>query len=91
MKPIGYSNKKPGDESTDIVPVFDLTSAQAVTHVQATAAAALVKKLEKELSAAQDRLDQIQTKCTHHVHRDEGGFPYDQRYCVLCGAYRGML
>lgn len=91
MKPIGYTNEKPGDEGTALVPVYKLTDEQKQLQNDAKGYMNLIEELEEQLKDAEEGLSAIRQKCTHHVHRDVGGFPMDQRYCVICEEYRGML
>lgn len=86
-EPIGYTNEVPGNETTAIVPVYELTDKQAALKARADALRATIEAGDE----AQRELDGLQDGCAHHVHRDVEGWPYDSRYCVLCGADRGLV
>lgn len=87
MKPIGFTNQVPGDETTALVEVFDLTAEQVRLNVEGARL-----RLAIELGRTAEReLSQLMKNCNHHVFEDEPGFPYDSRHCVICGASMGLV
>lgn len=44
-----------------------------------------VRILRKKIKRLKKELDVIEDSCLHQYFYDEPGFPYDIRYCAICG------
>ena len=87
MKPIGYTNVVPGDESTPLVAVQKFTKEQLQLRRDLIT---LVGKIAEGEQAYRD-MQELRKNCPHTVFNDTPGFPYDSRSCAVCGASMGLL
>ena len=90
-KIIGYRNMTPGDETTDCVPTTTLSTQEQSIARSREAIVELVEILRERLEDAEAKLSALRKACTHHVFKDEAGFPYGLRTCQLCGAHMGSV
>lgn len=84
--PVGYTNLIPGDERTCIVEVMEYNEGHLSIQKR-------VRELEAEILAgrtAERHLAAIMESCKHEIFHDKEGFPYDTRYCNICGAQMGL-
>lgn len=85
--PVGYTNRIPGNETTECVPVFKFTPEQKKIQLE-------VERLEQIIrdgrQAAKD-LIKLRASCNHHVFRDSPGFPYYIRECAICKEDMGLI
>jgi len=83
----GYTNKIPGDQSTPIVEVTEYSEGHLSIQKRARELEATIRageKAERDLSA-------LIEACKHEIFHDRQGFPYDVRYCNICGASMGLV
>ena len=66
-------------ETNKYVP-SELTEEEKALSNQIRFLAAEQRRVEHELKAAR-------SSCTHSIWYDVAGFPYDSRYCGVCGAH----
>lgn len=81
-----YRSTIPGDESTRPVKT-ELSTEERDMQLKVAA-------LQLQISqgaAAQLELASIRKTCKHHAFVDMEGFPYDTRYCAVCGTNMGIV
>lgn len=76
-----YSNPE-GDQSKIIE--VKLTDGDRATK-------ALLKQLEARLYVIQAERQKLMDACKHDKFYDLEGFPYDVRYCAVCGMNMGLV
>lgn len=86
-KPIGYTLGPVFDRTTHEKPkpVMRLTTEQRWSKKEIDTLRKAVNASQKKVDAGEKKLNTLTTKCTHPVFRDESGFIYDNRFCVICG------
>lgn len=81
-----YRSKVLGDERTDPIPaVLPAEAEEIVQNIEH------LRALVRIGDNAIEGIRKFQSECPHHYFRDTAGFPYDTRYCAVCGAYMGQL
>jgi hypothetical protein len=88
---LGYTNEKPGDETSPLVPVYELTEKQFKALVRGIELSSQIEGFEKKLDRAREELAVLRTACSHHVFNDTEGFPQTTRYCAICGEFMGFV
>jgi hypothetical protein len=81
-----YHSKVLGDERTEpvagVLPEREAGVSKSIAQLQA-----LVDIGEN----AKRGISEFRKSCKHQYFTDEAGFPYDTRFCAVCGAYMGQL
>jgi len=81
-----YRSTVPGDETTQPIKT-ELSVEERNLHLK-------VADLQLQIAqgaAAQLELETIRKNCKHYAFTDIAGFPYDTRYCAVCGASMGHV
>lgn len=86
-KPVGYTNQIRGNESTPIVEVMEYSEGHLSTQKRVRDLEAAIRAGEK----AERDLAALMEACKHEIFHDRQGFPYDVRYCNICGASMGLV
>jgi hypothetical protein len=102
-KIIGYRSTVYGDESTELIDVYELDADEQVLRALQRSTEEKLRALHRipkselkpteigKLAELDAVMDQIRSECRHRVFKDEAGFIYAIRSCVTCGAHMGTV
>lgn len=102
-KPIGHCSTVYGDDSTDLIAVYELDDDEKLIQQLVISTRQKIHELwiipTNERTPAQIGklaelaavVEQLNGQCRHRVFSDAGGFTFFERTCVTCGAFMGMV
>lgn len=102
-KPIGHCNTVYGDESTDLIAVYELDDDEkliqqlVISTRQKIHELWIIPKNERtpaqigKLAELDAVVEQLNGQCRHRVFSDAGGFIFFEQTCVTCGGFMGMV
>jgi hypothetical protein len=81
-----YHSKVLGDETTEPIagPLPEREAGVAKSIAELQALVEIGRNAEAGIAA-------FRKSCKHQYFTDEAGFPYDTRFCAVCGAYMGAV
>jgi len=81
-----YRSTVTGDETTQPVKTI-LTTEEMLLKTAVDARLFLIA----QAATAELELGALRKNCKHHAFTDVAGFPYDTRYCAVCGVSMGSV